>query len=176
VASSTGGSSWTSACTHSAAPGPVVPVPIRTRSVPRTTAARSPPGSRPIWVITPSVPTFAYLPSRRGTSSTFDPVSPACAASTAARISASASLTGTTMPGSTTTSSSGSTGSASVSLTSSSKVESYWLNQLERGSVPERMFADGDRCSDGAWNRQPAHSRRRPCYKKGIPTSGVAHV
>ena len=80
----------TSTCTHSAAPGPVVPAPMRTRSVPRTTAASSPPGSRPTCSITPSAPTRAYLPSSRGTITTrgFSPGSAtACAASTAARTS-----------------------------------------------------------------------------------------
>ena len=48
------GSGSSVASTQSAAPGPVVPVPIRARSVPRTTAACSPPRSRPTCSITPT--------------------------------------------------------------------------------------------------------------------------
>ena len=49
-------------CRRRCAPG-------RCRAPPR---ARSPPGSRPICSMTPSVPDLAYLPSSRGTSSTCD--------------------------------------------------------------------------------------------------------
>ena len=80
------------------------------RETARSTAAGSPPGSLPSCSIVATTPTSAYLPSRRGTTRTwFSP--PALAASTAACRSASSSVTGTTMCGSTTTSASGRTGS-----------------------------------------------------------------
>src|SRR5690348_9905187 len=106
--------------THRAAPGPTVPTPTRTRDRPRTTAAGSPLGSRPVCSTTPSVPTAEYLPSTRGTSSTrglSSPVADTWAASIAARASGPDMSSGTTMVGSTTESSSGSTGRERVSLT-----------------------------------------------------------
>src|SRR5260370_2340652 len=50
-------SSTTVPSTHSAAPGPVVPEPILTRAVPRTTAPGCPPGSRPTSSTTATLPT-----------------------------------------------------------------------------------------------------------------------
>ena len=119
-------SSTTVPSTHSAAPGPVVPEPILTRDVPRTTAPGCPPGSRPTCSTTARVPTPASPRSAsRGTSSTRAFISErmpgTCrdgirAASMAAPTSVCDVSSGTTMPGSTTSSSSGSTGSVSVSL------------------------------------------------------------
>lgn len=112
-------SSTVSPSTQSAAPGPVVPAPMRTRPRPRMSAPGSPPESRPTCSTVPSTPVPAYVPSMRGTSRTRGlplPLFPAaaCAASTAARTSASDRSSGTTIPGSTTSSSSGSTGRVSV--------------------------------------------------------------
>ncbi len=102
--------------TQRAAPGPVVPTPMRTRRTARTSAAGSPSASRPTCSTVASVPTAAYEPSTRGTSRTCGlpvPVAAERAASTAARTSVSFRSSGTTMPGRTTSSSSGSTGRVS---------------------------------------------------------------
>ncbi len=109
-------SSTLSPSTQSAAPGPVVPAPIRTRPTPRMSAPGSPSESRPTCSTVPSTPVPAYFPSTRGTSSTrgFPLRTAAWAASTAPRTSASDRSSGTTIPGSTTSSSSGSTGRVSV--------------------------------------------------------------
>ena len=80
-----GGSSTTVPSTHRAAPGPTVPVPIRTRDRPRITAAGSPLGSRPVCSTTPSVPTDEYLPPIRGTSSTWGLASRGAASRSARR-------------------------------------------------------------------------------------------
>ena len=77
---------------------------------------------RPVCSTTPITPTFAYVPVRRGTSSTsglplgapWRPEAEAEAASSPARVSASERLSGTTMPGRTTASSSGITGKVRV--------------------------------------------------------------
>ncbi|CAM5415676.1 hypothetical protein SGRI78S_03584 [Streptomyces griseus subsp. griseus] len=99
--------------TQSARPGPLVPAPMRTRSRARMSAPGSPSDRRPTCSTTPRTPVPVYVPSIRGTSSTWG-LPPgraaACAASTAARTSVSDRSSGTTMPGRTTSSSSGSTG------------------------------------------------------------------
>ncbi len=114
-----GGSSATVPCTHSAAPGPTVPAPILTRDTPRITAPGLPFGSRPSCSTTPRVPTGAYLPAIRGTSSSWGG-SPSFAVDFAASIEARTSVSevsiGTTIVGSTTSSSSGSTGNVRFSL------------------------------------------------------------
>src|SRR3984957_17618295 len=143
-----GGSSPTVPSTHRAAPGPVVPTPIRTRDRPRITAAGSPLGSRPICSTAPSVPSAEYLPSSRGTSRTCGVASAApgtaadiCAALMAARASAAEVSSGTTMVGSTTESSSGSTGRASVSLIAHFLRFSLWFT-LQRTAAE---FVSGNR-------------------------------
>ena len=118
--------STASASTHSAAPGPVTPVPIRARAVPRTTAAGLAAG-QPADLLDHGDRADAREPASasRGTSSTRAFVSErmpgTCrdgirAASMAAPTSGCDVSSGTTIPGSTTSSSTGSTGSVSVSL------------------------------------------------------------
>ncbi len=105
-----------------------MPAPIVTLAVPRRTAPGLPFGSRPSCSTTASVPTGAYLPPIRGTSSSRGLASPsrpggdppdsaaaaALAAAIEARTSGSDASSGTTIVGSTTSSSSGSTGSVRV--------------------------------------------------------------
>src|SRR3954447_26226259 len=160
----TGWSGTRVASTHSAAPGPVTPVPIWARVSPRTTAALSPLGRRPTCSRTATVPIAAYLPSNRGTTRTLR--SALLAASTADWISASSRRRGTTMPGSTTESESGSTGSFSVSVMPSSTVTPLNLFQCSRKSaVGERRNLERQRLystamamwsGDGAWVRMQA--------------------
>ena len=135
-------SSMTVPSTHSAAPEPVVPEPIRTREIPRRTAPGSPPGSRPSWSTTASVPTPASPRSAslgtsrtRGLASDRIPGTRAAAgmraASIAARTSCGDVSSGTTIPGRTTSSSRGSTGSVSCSLIWPPKIESTTLKKEE---------------------------------------------
>src|SRR5690349_7949351 len=174
-------SSTTLPSTHSAAPGPVVPEPILTLAVPRTTAPGCPPGSRPTCSTTASVPTPASPRSASlGTSSTrafaSERMPGTCrdgirAASMAAPTSGCDVSSGTTIPGSTTSSSTGSTGSVSVSLIDGLQSLSHTHSRKKSpqkfplGVRPER-YAPGYRLGcPGRLASRPLHglrSLRRP--------------
>ena len=165
------------------------------RPTPRTTAARSPLGSRPTCSMTAIVPTAAYLPSRRGTTRTLRSTllaprrpRPGCPAAS--------SRTGTTMPGSTTESASGSTGSFSVSVMPGSTLTP--LNAFQRSSKSARANTGSlsrarstlrtSPTSDPSWARtrqtRPSESvgtRRRvradggPRAARALPAQAVDH-
>src|SRR2546427_549937 len=108
--SSATGSSWTQV----ASPVPATPTPIDARPSPRITKASVPPRIRPRSSIFAMVPTRAYRPSSRGTSTSRRSSSEA-AASTAARASGDSRVSVTTIPGRTTPVVSGRRGRVSVS-------------------------------------------------------------
>src|SRR6266566_3411778 len=168
-------SSITVPSTHSAAPGPVVPEPILTLAVPRTTAPGCPPGSRPTCSTTASVPTPASPRSASlGTSSTRAFISErmpgTCrdgirAASMAAPTSGCDVSSGTTIPGSTTSSSTGSTGSVSVSLIDGLQSLSHTHS---RKKSPQK-FPLGVRPKRYA----PGYRRTRPADRSGAAVLGL---
>ena len=102
-------STWT----QTASPVPGTPTPTTARWRPRITSASVPLRSAPTSSIVATVPTRAYRPSARGTSSSRRSTSPeAAAASTAARASSDSIVRVTTMPGRTTPVVSGRSGRA----------------------------------------------------------------
>ena len=181
-------SSITVPSTHSAAPGPVVPEPILTLAMPRTTAPGCPPGSRPTCSTTASVPTPASPRSAsRGTTSTRAFVSErmpgTCrdgirAASMAAPTSGCDVSSGTTIPGSTTSSSTGSTGSVSVSLIDGLQSLSHTHSRKKSpdkfppGVRPERYAPGVPARAPGRPAPRPPHRSRSltgPKYPAGLP-------